>query len=351
VPLRRTTDINQFLNRRQDNWRRLEALLQRVEATGLQSLSSPEAREFGTLYRRASSDLVTARAKTANAEVLDYLNDLVARAYAQVYRSRRFEPRDVLTFLWIDFPRLFRHSWKYMALSTALFMAGAVFGWELSRKDPDGAYYLLPAEMVRQMPTLREHWKGQTGHANLDPGIASLLSSHIMTHNIGIGLTAFAGGVLFGIGPLWAEVQNGLVLGILGEGMTRPGTALTFWSLILPHGVIELTAIWVMGGAGFVLAGALLAPGNRSRRDALIERGRLAVLLALGGGAMLVVAGLIEGFITPPAFIPPWVKLVFAAGTLLAEVLYFGYAGRGPEPGLLKEFVAYDEPQKQLPSL
>lgn len=351
MAITRTSDINQFLNRRQDNWRRLEALLQRVESAGLQSLTAAEVREFGTLYRRASSDLVTARAKTANAEVLEYLNDLVARAYAQVYRSRRFEARDLLTFLRIDFPRLFRHSWKYVALATALFFAGAIFGWELNHRDPDGAYYLLPPEMVRQIPALREHWKGQTGHGNTNLGMASLLSSFIMTHNIGIGLTAFAGGVLFGIGPLWAMVQNGLVMGILGESMTRPATAVTFWSLILPHGIIELSAIWVMGASGFILASALLAPGNRSRKDALVERGRLAVLLALGGGAMLVVAGLIEGFITPPAFIPPWAKLLFAAGTLLAEVLYFGYAGRGPEPGLLKELVAYDEPRERLPAL
>src|SRR5213076_1805756 len=132
-----------------------------------------------------------------------------------------------------------------------------------------------------------------------------------------------AGGILFGLGPLSGMIENGMMLGILGEAMTRPGTTVTFWSLILPHGIIELSAIWVMGGAGFLIASALLAPGQRSYRDALIERGRLAVLLALGGAAMLVVAGLIEGFITPPAFIPPAVKLLFAAGTLAALIAYF----------------------------
>ena len=129
MPLARKTDINQFLNRRQESWRRLEALLQRAEEGGLQRLTAAEVREFGTLYRRASSDLVTARAKTANAEVLDYLNDLVARAYAQVYRSRRFQLKDVFTFLWIDFPRLFRHAGKYVALATVIFLVSLAFGW------------------------------------------------------------------------------------------------------------------------------------------------------------------------------------------------------------------------------
>lgn len=346
----RTTDLNQFLNRRQDSWKRLELLLQRVEESGLRQLTSAEVREFGTLYRRASSDLVTARAKTANAEVLEYLNDLVARAYAQVYRSRRFQPRDILTFLWIDFPRLFRHCWKYVGLAALLMSLAAVFGWELNQRDPTGAYYMLPASMVKQMPVLREHWKTTTGH-QIGPAEMSVMSSFIMTHNIAIGLTCFAGGIFFGIPTLWAMLQNGMMLGILGEAMTRPGSALTFWSLILPHGIIELSAIAVMGGAGFVIASALLAPGHRSRRDALIERGRLAVLLALGGGAMLVVAGLIEGFITPPAFIPPWVKLAFAAGTLVAEVFYFTWGGRGAAPGVLKELIAYEEPPRRLPSL
>jgi len=346
----RTTDLNQFLNRRQESWRRLELLLERTEEGGLSKLSSVEVREFGILYRRASSDLVTARSKTANAEVLEYLNDLVARAYAQVYRSRRFQPKDILTFLWIDFPRLFRHTWKYVALAAALMTAAGIFGWELNQRDPSGAYYMLPASMVKQMPVLREHWKTTTGH-QIDPGQMSLMSSFIMTHNIAIGLTCFAGGIFFGVPTLWAMLENGMMLGILGEAMTRPGTAMTFWSLILPHGIIELSAIAVMGGAGFIIASALLAPGNRSRKDALIERGRLAVLLAMGGGAMLVVAGLIEGFITPPAFIPPWFKLTFAAATLVAQTWYFARAGRGPEPGLLKALITYEEEPKKLPAL
>jgi uncharacterized membrane protein SpoIIM required for sporulation len=350
VPPPRSTDINQFLNRRQESWRRLEALLQRVEERGLKDLTSPEVREFGTLYRRASSDLVTARAKTANAEILEYLNDLVARAYAQVYRSRRFHPRDILTFLWIDFPRLFRHSGKFVALAAGIMAVSLIAGWILSRHDPAFAYSMLPPGMVKEIPTLRQHWQGVSGH-QIGPNQMSVMSSYIMTHNIAIGVTCFVGGVAFGLPSLYVMVQTGVMVGVLGEGMTRPATWVTFWSLILPHGILELSAICVMGGAGFMLASALLAPGNRSRRDALIERGRLAVLLALGGGAMLVVAGLIEGFITPPAFIPPWVKLAFAGFTLVGLVLYFMRAGRGPEPGLLKELLAYEETPEELPAV
>jgi len=346
----RGTDINQFLARRQPAWRRLETLLATVEKEGLRTLSAAEVREFGILYRRTSSELVSARSKTANAELLQYLNDLVARAYAQVYRSRRFRATDVVTLYRLGFPRLFRHAWKYNALAAALLAGALAFGWEMNRRDPAGAYYMLPAELVRNIPLMREQWKGQVGH-DIGPEAMALLSSFIMTHNIVIGLGAFAGGIGLGLPTLYLLLQTGAMLGILGEAMSGAETAVVFWSLILPHGIVEISAICVMGGAGFVLAGALLAPGRRSRRDALVERGRVAVLLALGGAGMLVAAGLIEGFVTPPAFLPPWFKLLFALLTLAGEVLYFARAGRGADAGLLPDLLGGREEPGRLPAL
>ena len=330
----RANDLNVFLQRRQPDWRRLEALLETVEQSGLASLPPGEVREFGALYRRASSDLIAARAKTANAEVLQYLNDLVARSYSQIYRSRRFNLSVIWVFLAEGFPRLYRDCGRYVALAGALFMVGVVLGWEVNRRDPAGAYYLVSPELVKQIPAMRSMWSKQTGHADLGPNIMQLLSTFLMTHNIGVGMIAFCGGIFFGIGPLWAMIQNGLMLGVLGEAMSRPETALVFWSLILPHGVIEIPAICVMGGAGFVLAGALLAPGKRTRLEALIERGKLAVLLAAGGAAMLVLAGIIEGFITPMAVLHPFVKLAFAAVLTLAQIAYFALAGKSNEAAL-----------------
>jgi uncharacterized membrane protein SpoIIM required for sporulation len=353
LPPVRGTDINQFLQRRQESWTRLETLLQRVEEGSLERLSPAEVREFGILYRRASSDLMTARSKTANAEILEYLNDLVARAYAQVYRSSRFRMRDLWTFIVTDFPRLLRFSWKYLALSTLICTLAFGWGWFLSRRDPTGAYYMLPPDLVRSIPTMRAQWKDRTGHsaAELPPTVMPALSGFLMTHNTAIGFAAFAGGLLMALPTLFVTVQTGAMLGILGEAMSRPATAEVFWSLILPHGVVEIPAILVMAASGFIIAGALLAPGKRSRRDALVERGRVAVLLAMGGALMLVLAGLIEGFLTPPEFIPPWAKLLFALAMFCAEVAYLALAGRGPEPGLLREILAHGEERKELPAL
>ena len=202
------------------------------------------------------------------------------------------------------------------------------------------------------MPVARNmSQKSRSGHPAGEEILSPAISSFIMTHNIGIGLVAFAGGIFLGIGPLWAMLENGLMLGIFAQEMAGPGRCWCSGRSSCPTASSAATAIFVMGGAGFVIAGALLAPGRRSRLDALVERGRVAVLLALGGGAMLVVAGLIEGFITPPEFIPPWAKLAFAGLTLVAEVLYFGLAGRGTRPGVLKDLLRYDETDAAAPAL
>lgn len=329
MPARPSRDLNQFLHRRQADWHRLESLLTRVEEKGLRVLSGPEVTEFGRLYRRASSDLVAARTRTANAAVLDYLNDLVARAYAQVYGSRgrvRFN-QDMVRAAIAEFPRLVRRHSTPMLLAFLLMLVSSAAGWILSRVDPAAAYHFLPAELVRQIPTMREVWKTRTGHSIEVNGMA-FESAFIMTHNIGIGVTAFGGGLFAGFPTLLVLVQTGVMVGVLGEGMSGSDTAVTFWSLILPHGFLELSAIGILGGAGFLLASGLLFPGRRPRLEALQERGHDAVRLALGGGVMLVLAGLIEGFVTPPAWVPPLAKIAFAFCTLAAEIAYFLLLGR-----------------------
>jgi len=329
MSLSRSTDINQFLQRRQAQWSRLEMLLERVEGGGLPSLAPAEIREFGVLYRRASSDLLSARAKTANAEVLEYLNDLVARGYAQVYRTRRYEVRDLWTFLRADFPRLVRRQIRYVALAGAITLVAALFGFAAQRADPAAGYFLLPPQLVRSLPAAREQLRRQPGHL-LGPNEMASAAGRILTNNIGVAFMAFAGGITLGIGTVAALLFNGFLLGVVAAIVGRADTATTFWALILPHGIIELTAIFIAGAAGPMIGGALLAPGRRSRRDALIERGREAVLLVLGTIPMFICAGLIEGFITPPAQIPPFVKLAFAGVTAVLLVAYLGFSGLAP---------------------
>jgi uncharacterized membrane protein SpoIIM required for sporulation len=141
---------------------------------------------------------------------------------------------------------------------------------------------------------------------------------------------AFAAGILAGLGTALVLVFNGVQLGAVAAVFANYQANLLFWSFVLPHGIIELTAICIAGGAGLWLGSAFLLPGRMTRREALVVRGREAVSLIGGTAVMLVVAGLIEGFISP-SDLPSGVKLGAAALTLVLLAMYLGFAGRGEE--------------------
>jgi hypothetical protein len=140
----------------------------------------------------------------------------------------------------------------------------------------------------------------------------------------------FAGGIFMGLLTLYMLIQNGVMLGAAAVAVARHHTALEFWGFVAPHGVVELPSIFIAGGAGLMLAYALVNPGEYSRRTALGMAGREAVVLILGVVAMLVIAGLTEAFFSP-ALISPYLKFGVAAVNLAAEATYFITAGREEE--------------------
>ena len=182
----------------------------------------------------------------------------------------------------------------------------------------------VPDEVVktvqeRAQKKLITGWGGNTDFGGIVESPA--ISSFIMVNNIRVSLMAVAMGMTAGLGTFFVLMQNGLLIGALAGVATNVKVDLLFWAVILPHGVLELTAICIAGGAGLVLARAIYAPGDLPRRDALRIAGGEAARLLAGVAMMLIVAGLIEGFITPQA-IHPLLKLAFA---LLTSVLLVAY--------------------------
>lgn len=334
-----TRDINEFLERRRPHWNRLERLLTRCEKEGLRSLTAADVREFGALYRRASSDLMTARSRTGNAEILEYLNDLVARSYAQVYRSKRRHLRDVWTFLSLDFPRLFRRHFRYILAAFLIFMAGAVISGVAGLHDPAAVDHMVPQQFT-DMWSKSGGGEG-LGRRALGANEMAAGSAFYMTHNSRVALTTFILGITAGIGSILFTFYNGVIMGAIAAHTVREGIAFTFWSFVAAHGVVELTAIFVAAGAGMLMGFSLIAPGQRSRREALVERSRPAVLLALGCVPMLIIAGVIEACLSPFPYIPGFAKMAFSALSLLGLSYYFGFVGRGPEPGNLDHLTQF----------
>jgi len=341
-------DINLFLERRRPHWRRLEALLSRVEGEGLRALPPAEVREFGGLYRRASSDLVTARSRTANAQILEYLNDLVARAYAQVYRTKRRHWRDVWIFLSLDFPRLFRRHFRYILAAFAFFMSGALIAGVAGARDPAAVEQMVPSAFLRMwsreahVPAANDKTTSAKPQGRaLNPSAMIAGSAFYMTHNSQVALTSFVLGITAGIGSIVFMFVNGVIMGAVASHTVREGIAFAFWSFVASHGVIEMTAIFIAGGAGMLMGLSLIAPGKRTRREALVERSRSAVLLAMGCVPMLILAGVIEACISPFPLIPGYAKISLSLLSVAGLALYFGFVGRGPQPGNLDELTRF----------
>ncbi len=332
-------DLNEFIEQGRPRWHRLTRLLDRIESAGLKSLSLEEAREFGRLYRAASSDLLWARGRSASAELVESLNDLVARGYAQTYPGKRPRLRDAVEFYRRGFPQLVRAEWKAVVAAYVLFLSGMLFGYAAMQLDPSSAVYLVPEQHQSLDPDKRvaEEAKNEKG---MSADHQTAFSSFLFTHNIQVAFLAFALGLTLGIGTVILLFVNGVFLGALAVAYEAKGHAVWFWAWILPHGVPEISAICLAGAAGLLLGRALVAPGSRSRADALRVEGRLAVRLVLGTLPIFVAAGIIEGTLSQihEPRLPSVVKLTFAAAMAVLLAAYLLRAGReDPEAPRLTE--------------
>jgi len=313
-------DVNRFLSERRGEWDELEDLLASVERGGLSSLGIDGAKRFGKLYRSVSSDLIRARTELVDPSVTDYLNDLVARSYAQIHAGSGQRGKRLLAFFVEEFPRLFRLEWKAIALAATLFFGGAGVGAITVAVDADALGVVIPEQHQAWTPS--ERIERDTGGAEHGGHQAAQFSSFLFTHNIQVSFLVFAMGLTFGVGTVSLLFYNGVPIGALAMQYHQAGQDLFFWAWILPHGIPELTSIFVAGGAGLLLARGLLMPGRRRRRDALVMEAKQAALLVVGVMPVLVVAGLIEGTISQmhEPVMPYWFKLIFAA--LIGTGLY-----------------------------
>ncbi|MDO8683756.1 MAG: stage II sporulation protein M [Armatimonadota bacterium] len=306
-------------------WRDLSDILESARARGVASLSTEDLSRIGPLYRLAVSDLALARARNDDPESITFLNDLVARGHGLIYTSPPSRLRNALRFIVSGFPSLVRKELPAIGIATAIFLLGAVLAFVIVWRDPLTAGIFLPERYTEAMG--RRFGSENTEPAPLPEAVKPVLSSAIMANNINVSIMAFAAGITFGLATVYVLLQNGMMLGALAAIYTRHNLSLSFWSLILPHGVIELAAIFISGGAGLILGGALIKPGNMSRWAALAIAARRAVPLMGGVALMLVLAGAIEGFLTP-APIKAVFKLAFAGLTVALLALYF-FARRG----------------------
>jgi len=310
-------------------WNRLLEILSVVKTSGFKELGTEEIVEFGRLYRRAASELAFQRTHEADPQRLAFLNDLVGQCYAQVYVAPHRPWPSIPRFFTTDFPRAIRRNALLIIIAVLISLIPAAIGYAITLRDPVMANQLYPEFMDGKEQIVARHhtpkdWMQLTERAPT--------ACFIMTNNIKVSFMAFAGGMTLGIVTILLLISNGVMLGVIGAAVAQDGgrTALNFWAFVAPHGVLELTSIFIAGGAGLVLAYAIINPGELPRRIALRNAGKEALTLILGVAATLVVAGTIEAFFSP-LNIPEEFKLVFAC---VEAVFYFSYllfAGRNAQ--------------------
>lgn len=318
---------DRFIEKHKTAWQRLEDLLKLLDSSSLRRLHREEVRELGRIYRRTASDLAIARAESRDPRLINYLNSLVIRAHGRIYQADAQGGSRIKGFFARDFPQTFRRTWRYTAVSFSVFAVFSVIGFLGTKYDPEFS------ELVGVPPAFRElyienkvHWWEDLNEAN------QVGASRIMTNNVQVTIFTFAYGALFGVGTLYTLAFNGAVNAAVLALTYRAGYGNELLTFMIGHGVIELSCIFIAGGAGLLIGSALLMPGDLSRADALKSRGKDAIRLMMGVAVLLVVAGVIEGFISP-APIPPAIKFSIGAITGLAMYSYLLLAGHDQNKG------------------
>jgi uncharacterized membrane protein SpoIIM required for sporulation len=319
-----------WLRKRQAYWQKLESLLAMVKKQGLHALNRSELRELGLLYRQTATDLSAVRGDPSSVQQSRYLNQLLGRTHNAIYSGQKKSVGSIWQFYTREYPRIFRRFLPYTATATAIFFLGAVAGMFFTLSDPEYMREFLPAQLVDSIER-HEMWT----HSIV--AVKPQTSSAIMTNNMSVSFMTFAAGITGGLGTLYLLFFNGMMLGVIGAACGTHDMSVLLWSFVIPHGVLELPAIFIAGGAGLRLAQALLFPGMLSRRDSLALGGTDAVRLLVGVIPILIVAGTIEAFFSPSGA-PAYLKFIAGAAlfTLLVAYLWGGARSKPPHADQIK---------------
>lgn len=320
-----------FIKQRSASWRELETLLKRARGS-LQGLTNQDVERMGYLYRTATADLALAQRDFPQQRVTLYLNQLVGRAHNAIYREEPLRWKQVRQFFLQGYPALYRSIIPWTRVAALLFFVPAFLCFFLVWYQPDLIYLILGDNMGTHglVATVEsgELW------TEIAPDERSIASTAILTNNIQVMFLCFAGGITAGILTVFVLISNGNSIGGIFGLLQAHGMAGGLLDFVVAHGFIELSVIVLAGGVGLYLGDGIVRPGLRGRLEVVAERGKQGAMLMLGSAPLLVIAGLIEGFISPSG-LPFWVKLGVGVATGIALYWYWLRVGLSPkEPSI-----------------
>jgi uncharacterized membrane protein SpoIIM required for sporulation len=310
--------VGVFVRARRAGWERLEALAARAESG---RLPLAEVRELDRLYRRAAGDLAFARGAFPGSDAELHLSQVTARAYGALYRPRGGGAARAWRVLRLEAPAAVRGHPRALALAAALLLGAAAAGALAVTVDPAAAELLVP-EQVRDAIAARRMW---TEHLlQVAPGLSGSAIAH---NNVTVACLAFALGLTGGLGTAVLLVANGVLLGAVLAHAAQGGMAGPLLGFVAAHGPAELSALVLAGQAGFVLAAAVVDPGEWPRGAAIAAAGRAAAPVLAVVVPVLAGVALLESAVSPAPGVPGWGKGIL--GAALAAALWTFLLARG----------------------
>ena len=297
-----------FIAKNEAQWKALETINAALKKHGITRFSAEEVREFARLFRLAQHHMAYAKTHFPKGNALPYLKRLVGTAHNYFYVRETGALTDVWGYFRRGFPQVVCETWRYSTLATVLFFVSLFFAVF------SGAWFdmLGDSQAIADNLGPPEGWDG------------SLMTAFFVVNNTTVAINAFVWGIFAGVGTVYVLIYNGLIVGALFGFLHSAGADMTLaYSLILPHGIVELAAIFLSGGAGLMIAKGMLIPEEMSRKHSVIMHTRKAVSLIPGIAFLLVIAALIEGFFTPLSGVSPEMKIIFALLTGVGLVLWF----------------------------
>jgi uncharacterized membrane protein SpoIIM required for sporulation len=305
-------DVDVFIATHHGEWTRLEDLV--AKARHPRRMSGEEVEELVALYQRAATHLSIIQTRSPDPVLVARLSRTVADARAAVAGTHAPAWRDISRFFVVSFPVAVYRARAWWVPTAVVSLAVATgFGWWIAT-HPDVQRGLVPAASVRALTSSEfvQYYKSAPAHD---------FATHVWINNVWVAAVTLTLGVLFGIPTVVLLLENMLNVGVDGGYMVAAGKGSLFFGLIAPHGILELTAVFVASGTGLRLGWTLIDPGARRRADALAAEGRAAFTIALGLIVVLAVSGLIEAYVTPSG-LPTWLRVGIG---LVAETGFISY--------------------------
>jgi uncharacterized membrane protein SpoIIM required for sporulation len=302
-------DVDAYVAAHEPQWRRLDALVRRRRR-----LTGDEVDELVRLYQQTTTHLSAVQSSAHDPVLVAALSSRVVKARAAVTGAHAQQWGMVGRFALVSFPAMaYRARWWWLGTALGSLVVAFLVGWWVAR-SPAVQAALLPRAAVRQL--VNHQFRGYYSKY-----AAPAFAAQVWTNNAWLAAESLIFGILLGLPTLLVLFSNATNVGVAGALMIVHGKGVLFFALILPHGMLELTAVFLAAATGLRLGWTVIDPGPRPRSQALAAEGRASVTVALGLVVVLLVSGVIEAFVTPSP-LPTWARIMIGA---VAEVVFLGY--------------------------